>query len=208
MFDESPVLAIAGLVKGANQGEGHKEWLAEINYLGQLRHPNLVKLIGYCLEDDHRLLVYEFMPKGSMENNLFRRGSYFQPFSWSLRMKIALGAARGLAFLHNFDLLPEKDDGGYVCGGWKLVQYETEITAYVEPNKIKKLTGVKTKELFIWITLSDIYVNDPPNGKITFKTPTGLSRCFPVEAFVVEEEDIKKVQEHAEVKPAVEVKEV
>ncbi|RRT52797.1 hypothetical protein B296_00046165 [Ensete ventricosum] len=37
----------------------------EINYLGQLRHPNLVKLIGYCLEDEHRLLVYEFMPRGS-----------------------------------------------------------------------------------------------------------------------------------------------
>ena len=45
---------------------------AEINYLGQLYHPNLVKLIGYCLEDDHRLLVYEFMPKGSLENHLFR----------------------------------------------------------------------------------------------------------------------------------------
>lgn len=49
---------------------------AEINYLGQLRHPNLVKLIGYCLEDDHRLLVYEFMPKGSMENHLFRSEFY------------------------------------------------------------------------------------------------------------------------------------
>ncbi|XP_073043517.1 receptor-like cytoplasmic kinase 176 [Primulina eburnea] len=81
--------------------QGHKEWLAEINYLGQLRHPNLVKLIGYCVEDDHRLLVYEFMPKGSMENHIFRRGSYFQPLSWGVRMKIALGAARGLAFLHN-----------------------------------------------------------------------------------------------------------
>lgn len=45
---------------------------AEINYLGQLQHPNLVKLIGYCFEDEHRLLVYEFMPKGSMENHLFR----------------------------------------------------------------------------------------------------------------------------------------
>ncbi|RVW87396.1 Receptor-like cytoplasmic kinase 176 [Vitis vinifera] len=74
---------------------------AEINYLGQLQHPNLVKLIGYCLEDDHRLLVYEFMPKGSMENHLFRRGSYFQPLSWSVRMEVAIGAARGLAFLHN-----------------------------------------------------------------------------------------------------------
>ena len=89
-------------VKKLNQDglQGHREWLAEINYLGQLQHPNLVKLIGYCFEDEHRLLVYEFMPKGSMENHLFRRGSYFQPFSWSLRMKIALGAAKGLAFLH------------------------------------------------------------------------------------------------------------
>ncbi|KAL3326765.1 hypothetical protein AABB24_037455 [Solanum stoloniferum] len=81
--------------------QGHREWLAEINYLGQLHHPNLVNLIGYCLEEDHRLLVYEFMPKGSMENHLFRRGSYYQPLSWGLRMKVALGAARGLAFLHN-----------------------------------------------------------------------------------------------------------
>ncbi|XP_073310949.1 probable serine/threonine-protein kinase PBL11 isoform X1 [Primulina huaijiensis] len=89
-------------VKRLNQEgwQGHKEWLAEINYLGQLRHPNLVKLIGFCSEDEQKLLVYEFMPKGSMENHLFRRGSYFQPLSWTLRMKIALGAARGLAFLH------------------------------------------------------------------------------------------------------------
>lgn len=90
-------------VKRLNQEgfQGHQEWLAEINYLGQLDHPNLVKLIGYCLEDDHRLLVYEFMPRGSLENHLFRRSSYFQPLSWNLRMKVALGAAKGLAFLHS-----------------------------------------------------------------------------------------------------------
>uniref|UniRef100_A0A2P2J8V6 non-specific serine/threonine protein kinase n=1 Tax=Rhizophora mucronata TaxID=61149 RepID=A0A2P2J8V6_RHIMU len=81
--------------------QGHQEWLAEINYLGQLSHPNLVKLIGYCLEDDHRLLVYEFMSKGSLENHLFRRATYFQPLSWALRMKVALDAAKGLAFLHS-----------------------------------------------------------------------------------------------------------
>ncbi|XP_009772475.1 receptor-like cytoplasmic kinase 176 [Nicotiana tabacum] len=98
-----PGTGIVIAVKKLNQEgwQGHREWLAEINYLGQLHHPNLVKLIGYCLEEDHRLLVYEFMPKGSMENHLFRRGSYYQPLSWSLRMKVALGAARGLAFLHN-----------------------------------------------------------------------------------------------------------
>lgn len=81
--------------------QGHKEWLTEINYLGQLYHPNLVKLIGYCLEEEHRLLVYEFMPRGSLENHLFRRTSYFQPLSWNVRMKVALGAAKGLAYLHS-----------------------------------------------------------------------------------------------------------
>ncbi|XP_030930150.1 receptor-like cytoplasmic kinase 176 [Quercus lobata] len=98
-----PGTGIVIAVKRLNQEglQGHKEWLAEINYLGQLYHPNLVKLIGYCLEDDQRLLVYEFMPRGSLENHLFRRASYIQPLSWNYRMKIALGAAKGLAFLHS-----------------------------------------------------------------------------------------------------------
>ncbi|XP_078428893.1 serine/threonine-protein kinase PBL34-like isoform X2 [Wolffia australiana] len=77
--------------------QGHKEWLAEVNFLGDLLHPNLVKLIGYCIEDEHRLLVYEFLPRGSLENHLFRRS---QPLPWTARVKIALGAAKGLAFLH------------------------------------------------------------------------------------------------------------
>lgn len=50
----------------------HLIWQAEVNFLGDLIHPNLVKLIGYCIEDDQRLLVYEFMPRGSLENHLFR----------------------------------------------------------------------------------------------------------------------------------------
>ncbi|KAK9273541.1 hypothetical protein L1049_018351 [Liquidambar formosana] len=81
--------------------QGHREWLAEIIFLGQLRHPHLVKLIGYCSEDEQRLLVYEYMPRGSLENQLFRRYSAALP--WSTRMKIALGAAKGLAFLHEAD---------------------------------------------------------------------------------------------------------
>ncbi|XP_022639991.1 probable serine/threonine-protein kinase PBL17 [Vigna radiata var. radiata] len=78
--------------------QGDREWLTEVNYLGQFSHPNLVKLIGYCCEDEHRLLVYEYMASGSLEKHLFRRvGS---TLTWSKRMKIALHAARGLAFLH------------------------------------------------------------------------------------------------------------
>ncbi|ONK64258.1 uncharacterized protein A4U43_C07F23760 [Asparagus officinalis] len=67
--------------------QGLEEWESEVNFLGRLSHPNLVKLLGYCWEDKELLLVYEFMAKGSLENHLFR----------------TLGAARGLAFLHAAD---------------------------------------------------------------------------------------------------------
>ncbi|KAF0911934.1 hypothetical protein E2562_012750 [Oryza meyeriana var. granulata] len=78
--------------------QGHREWLAEVIFLGQFRHPHLVKLLGYCCEDEERLLVYEFMPRGSLENHLFKRISATLP--WGTRLKIAIGAAKGLAFLH------------------------------------------------------------------------------------------------------------
>lgn len=94
----------------------------------------------------------------------------------------------------------------------KLVSYATEVTAVVEPKRIKKLTGVKTKELLVWVQLSDISVDDPPTGKITFKTPAGLFRSFPVSAFEIEEKakDVKEEQKEdvKEVNGAVEVKEV
>ncbi|KAG8372991.1 hypothetical protein BUALT_Bualt12G0124600 [Buddleja alternifolia] len=83
--------------------QGLKEWQSEVNFLGRLSHPNLVKLLGYCWEDKELLLVYEFMQKGSLDNHLFGRGSAIQPLSWDIRLKILIGASRGLAFLHASD---------------------------------------------------------------------------------------------------------
>ncbi|KAL8142558.1 hypothetical protein V2J09_015590 [Rumex salicifolius] len=83
--------------------QGLEEWQTEIDFLGRLSHPNLVKLLGYCYEDSELLLVYEFMQRGSLENHLFGRGSAVQPLPWELRLKIAIGVARGFYFLHASD---------------------------------------------------------------------------------------------------------
>ncbi|XAR51064.1 Non-specific serine/threonine protein kinase [Bertholletia excelsa] len=98
-----PGMGIAVAIKKlkAESFQGHKEWLTEVNYLGQLCHANLVKLIGYCSESDNKLLVYEFMPKGSLENHLFKKG--VQPIPWATRMRIAIDVARGLSYLHSLD---------------------------------------------------------------------------------------------------------
>jgi len=81
--------------------QGMEQWQSEVNFLGRISHPNLVKLLGYSMDDNELLLVYEFMAKGSLENHLFRRGAVYEPLPWSLRLKILIGAARGLAFLHS-----------------------------------------------------------------------------------------------------------
>ncbi|KAK6260977.1 hypothetical protein SCA6_015451 [Theobroma cacao] len=97
---EPVVVAIKKLNKNGLQG--HKQWVAEVQFLGVVDHPNLVKLIGYCAVDGERgiqrLLVYEFMQNKSLEDHLFRRA--YPPLPWKTRLQITLGAAEGLAYLH------------------------------------------------------------------------------------------------------------
>ncbi|GAB4834658.1 hypothetical protein Ancab_032921 [Ancistrocladus abbreviatus] len=94
------VVAIKKLNK--NGGQGHKEWLAEVHFLGVVHHPNLVKLLGYCSIDAERgiqrLLVYEYMPNKSLEHHLFSANA--PALLWKTRLEIMLGSAEGLAYLH------------------------------------------------------------------------------------------------------------
>ncbi|XP_012068874.2 putative receptor-like protein kinase At1g72540 [Jatropha curcas] len=90
--------SVAVKVLDLDGSQGHREWLAEVIFLGQLKHPHVVNLIGYCCEDEHRLLVYEYMERGNLETQLFKRYSAALP--WLTRLKIAIEAAKGLAFLH------------------------------------------------------------------------------------------------------------
>ncbi|GKD21493.1 probable serine/threonine-protein kinase PBL19, partial [Tanacetum coccineum] len=93
------VIAIKRLNKNGMQG--HKEWLTEVQFLGVVDHPNLVKLLGYCSVDGERmqrLLVYEYMANKSLAVHLF--STSLPPIPWKTRLCILLGAAEGLAYLH------------------------------------------------------------------------------------------------------------
>jgi serine/threonine protein kinase len=81
--------------------QGLKEFINEVNTLASLQHPNLCKLLGYNARDgsDQRMLVYERLYHGSLDRLLYGR-SDGPPIDWNTRMKIALCAAQGLAFLH------------------------------------------------------------------------------------------------------------
>ncbi|KAK4716134.1 hypothetical protein R3W88_014472 [Solanum pinnatisectum] len=81
--------------------QGNREFLVEVLMLSLLHHPNLVNLIGYCADGDQRLLVYEFMPLGSLEDHLHDLPPDKEPLDWNTRMKIASGAAKGLEHLHD-----------------------------------------------------------------------------------------------------------
>lgn len=80
--------------------QGIREFVVEVLTLSLADHPNLVKLIGFCAEGPQRLLVYEYMPLGSLERHLHDLPPGRKPLDWNTRMKIAAGAAKGLEYLH------------------------------------------------------------------------------------------------------------
>ncbi|KAI4385518.1 hypothetical protein MLD38_003534 [Melastoma candidum] len=92
------VVAIKRLDRDGPQGT--KEFVVEVAMLSLVNHPNLVRLFGFCAEKDQRLLVYEYMPLGSLETHLHDLPPGKKGLDWSTRMRIAAGAARGLQYLH------------------------------------------------------------------------------------------------------------
>ncbi|KAL2530005.1 putative serine/threonine-protein kinase RLCKVII [Forsythia ovata] len=97
--DSDQIVAIKQLDR--NGCQGIREFVVEVLTLSMADHPNLVKLIGYCAEGDQRLLVYEYMLLGSLEENLHDPRPNKEPLDWNTRMKIAAGAANGLEYLHD-----------------------------------------------------------------------------------------------------------
>ncbi|XP_052735155.1 probable LRR receptor-like serine/threonine-protein kinase At1g06840 isoform X2 [Vigna angularis] len=95
-LSDGTIVAIKRAQEGSLQGE--KEFLTEISLLSRLHHRNLVSLIGYCDEEGEQMLVYEFMSNGTLRDHLSVTAK--EPLTFAMRLKIALGAAKGLMYLH------------------------------------------------------------------------------------------------------------
>ncbi|WVZ71950.1 hypothetical protein U9M48_020478 [Paspalum notatum var. saurae] len=89
-------VAVKKLKDGGGQGE--REFHAEVDIISRVHHRHLVSLVGYCISDDQRLLVYDFVPNNTLHYHLHGRG--VPVLEWPARVKIAAGSARGIAYLH------------------------------------------------------------------------------------------------------------
>lgn len=95
-------IAVKRMEGGAMGTKGMKEFQAEIAVLTKVRHRHLVALLGYCINGNERLLVYEYMPQGTLSQHLFEWQEHgFQPLTWTQRVTIALDVARGVEYLHS-----------------------------------------------------------------------------------------------------------
>ncbi|EOY27936.1 S-domain-2 5, putative [Theobroma cacao] len=96
MLKDGTIIAVKGL---ENTGQGIEEFLAKVDTIGNIHHSNLVKLIGYRVEKRLRILVYEYMSRGSLDKWIFHENSNFC-LDWKTRKKIVLDIPKGLAYLH------------------------------------------------------------------------------------------------------------
>ncbi|XVF06144.1 hypothetical protein REPUB_Repub06bG0022200 [Reevesia pubescens] len=98
VLTDGTVAAIKRLHREGKQGE--RAFRMEVDLLSRLNSPYLVELLGYCADQHHRLLIFEFMPNGTLQQHLHHPSSQYRPLDWGTRLRIALDCARALEFLH------------------------------------------------------------------------------------------------------------
>ncbi|CAM8974247.1 unnamed protein product [Rhodiola kirilowii] len=98
VLPDGSLVAVKNLMN--NKGQAEREFKVEVEAIGKVRHKNLVGLVGYCVDGNKRMLVYEYVDNGNLEQWLHGDVGPSSPLTWEIRMKIAIGTAKGLAYLH------------------------------------------------------------------------------------------------------------
>lgn len=138
-------IAVKRMESGVLAGKGLAEFKSEIAVLTKVRHRHLVALLGYCLDGNEKLLVYEYMPQGTLSRHLFNWvDEGLKPLEWTKRLTIALDVARGVEYLHGLahqsfihrDLKPSNillaDDMRAKVGDFGLVRLAPEGKGSIE----------------------------------------------------------------------------
>ncbi|XP_024969192.1 protein STRUBBELIG-RECEPTOR FAMILY 7-like isoform X1 [Cynara cardunculus var. scolymus] len=99
-FEDGKVVAVKKINSSALPGHLSEDFIDIVSDVSRLRHPNVTELVGYCSEHGQHLLVFEFLKNGSLYDFLHLTDEYSKPLTWNSRVKIALGAARALEYLH------------------------------------------------------------------------------------------------------------
>ena len=97
---------IVSFIQIQHMGVKTKWHLLQVDLLSRLHSPYLVELLGYCADQHHRLLIFEYMPNGTLQHHLHSPNDQTQSLDWWARMRIALDCARALEFLHEHAVSP------------------------------------------------------------------------------------------------------
>ncbi|KAK9069784.1 hypothetical protein SSX86_010180 [Deinandra increscens subsp. villosa] len=143
----------------------------QVNILGQLAHPNIIRLLGCCNHEDEQLLVYEYMPNKSLDRLLFANArDTGEPLSWGTRVLIMIGVARGLTYLHSRNLILRDLKCSHILldeefnaklGGFSLARYGPETEETHVSTSVMGTSGLAAPEYITTGHLSmkcDIYM--------------------------------------------------
>ncbi|XP_038886267.1 protein STRUBBELIG-RECEPTOR FAMILY 5 [Benincasa hispida] len=99
-YGDGKVLAVKKIDSSVFQGRRTEEFCDVVSIISKLHHTNITEVVGFCSEQGHHLLVYEFFMNGSLHGFLHMSDDFSKPLTWNTRVRIALGTARALEYLH------------------------------------------------------------------------------------------------------------
>ncbi|KAJ9173038.1 hypothetical protein P3X46_016214 [Hevea brasiliensis] len=169
VLERGPTVAVRRLEDGGSQR--YREFQTEVEAIGKIRHPNIVTLLAYCWCINEKLLIFDYIPNGDLATAIHGKTgmTYLKPLSWSTRLRIVKGVAKGLSFLHEFS--PKK----YVHGNLKPgnILLGENMEPRISDFGLNRLTY--TAEESLAVHLDQLTSGTPHQGSPYALTPTNSS---------------------------------